>query len=193
MVFKLIKPYLIFVLSSLAFGAQASSNGSATQWIGTKWDQAVTTVQDTWRDGDVDLYVPVWTHHMRFNYDQDLIDGFNEYPAGIGIGKSRYNANGNWEGMYAMGFLDSHHKPSFMAGYAWVPTWQVKQSPLKVGVGVTGFLMSRSHYLNGIPLPGVLPVASVSYKSLAVQAAYIPSRRRNDGNVLFVWGKWTFH
>jgi len=98
--------------------------------------------QDTWRDGDVELNVPVWTHHMRYNDDQDLIDDFNEFPAGIGLGKGRYNASGSWEGMYAMGFLDAHSKPSLMAGCAWVPTWQSS---------------------------------------------------RNDGNVLFVWGKWTLN
>ncbi len=180
-------------LALLSFGpaTQAAVNGPATQWIGTQWDHAVTSVKDTWRDGDVELYVPVWTHHMRFNYDQDLIDDFNEFPAGIGMGKGRYNASGNWEGMYAMGFLDSHSKPSLMAGFAWIPTWQSSHSPLKVGVGVTGFLMSRNNYLNGIPFPGVLPIASISYSNLALQAAYIPSLKHNDGNVLFVWGKWT--
>lgn len=186
---------LAATLAIFAFASapQAATSGSTTPWVGTQWDRAVSAVKDTWRDGDVELYVPVWTHHMRFNYDQDLIDGFNEYPAGIGLGKGRYNASGNWEGIYALGFLDSHSKPSLMAGYAWVPTWQPSRSPLKVGVGVTGFMMSRSNYLNGIPFPGVLPIASVSYNNLALQATYIPSRRRNDGNVLFVWGKWTFH
>lgn len=70
----------------MGFGptAQAANNGSATQWIDTQWDHAVTSVKDTWRDGDVERYVPVWTHHMRFNDDQDLIDDFYEFPAGIG-------------------------------------------------------------------------------------------------------------
>jgi len=179
--------------ATIALTAQASSNGSVTQWMGAKWDHATTSVKETWREGDVELYVPFLTYHMRFNYDQDLLDDYNEYPAGFGLGKGRYNASGNYEGMYAMGFRDSHGKPSFMAGYAWMPTWQVSNSDVKVGVGVTGFLMSRSNYYNGIPFPGVLPIASISYKNLAVQAAYIPSRRRNDGNVLFVWAKWTFH
>lgn len=187
------KLMVVLAFSGVTFYAQASSSGSVSQWMGAQWDQAVTSVQDTWRDGDVELYVPVLSYHMRFNYDQELLDGYNEFPAGIGLGKGRYNASGNWEGMYAMGFLDSHSKPTFMAGYAWVPTWRLSNSGVKLGVGVTGFLMSRSNYLNGIPFPGVLPVASISYKSLAVQASYIPSRRRNDGNVLFVWGKWTFH
>lgn len=77
---------LFIGLALLGFGpiAQATNNGSATQWIGSQWDHAVTSVKDTWRDGDVELYVPVWTHHMRFNDDQDKIDDFNEFPAGIG-------------------------------------------------------------------------------------------------------------
>lgn len=94
-----IKLTLGLALQGLGSATQASSNGSATQWIGTNWDHAVTSVDDTWRDGDGDgdvgLCVPFWTHHMRFNDDQDLIDSYNEFPAGIGLGKGRYNASSN--------------------------------------------------------------------------------------------------
>lgn len=165
----------------------ASTGDEPRGWLDTAWTHAKTT----WETGNTELYLPFWTHHMRFGYDAEKIDQFNEFPAGLGLGKGRYNSNGNWESIYAMGFLDSRSNPSFMAGYAWAPTWEVG-SDVKVGVGLTGFLMSRSNYWNGIPFPGVLPIASVTYKQLAVQAAYIPSTRRNDGNVLFVWGKWTF-
>lgn len=167
--------------------AIASSETQQPGWLDTAW----THVKDTWNTGDTELYVPFWTYHMRFSYDADKIDQYNEFPAGLGLGKGRYNSSGNWESIYAMGFLDSHSKPSFMAGYAWAPTWNLGND-VKVGVGVTGFLMSRSNHWNGIPFPGVLPIASVTYKQLALQAAYIPSTERNDGNVLFVWGKWTF-
>lgn len=167
--------------------AIASSETQQPGWLDTAW----THVKDTWNTGDTELYVPFWTYHMRFGYDADKIDQYNEFPAGLGLGKGRYNSSGNWESIYAMGFLDSHSKPSFMAGYAWAPTWNLGND-VKVGVGVTGFLMSRSNHWNGIPFPGVLPIASVTYKQLALQAAYIPSTERNDGNVLFVWGKWTF-
>jgi len=90
-----------------------------------------------------------------------------------------------------MGFSDSHYKPTFMAGYAWVPMWNLGRSEVKVGVGLSGFLMSRQDYASGIPFPGVLPVASISYKNLAIQAAYVPGGQ-NNGNVIFMWGKWTF-
>ncbi|UOD50727.1 lipid IV(A) palmitoyltransferase PagP [Orrella daihaiensis] len=172
----------------LCTSAQAIANtGSEPGWIDTAW----THVKDTWETGDTELYVPFLSYHMRFGYDADKIDDFNEYPAGLGLGKGRYNSSGNWESLYAMTFLDSHSKPSFMAGYAWVPSWDLGND-FKAGVGVTGFLMSRSNYYNYIPFPGVLPMASITYKQLALQAAYIPGFSRNDGNVLFVWGKWTF-
>lgn len=181
------------IFSSLTLYSQLAMSESATQWIGAGWDQAVSHVSDTWQEGDVEVYVPVWTHHMRWHYDKELTDGYNEFPAGIGIGKGRYNASGNWEGMYAMGFLDSNSNPSFMADYGWIPTWRLGQTQIKAGIGVTGFLMSRQTYLDGVPFPGVLPVAAISYKNLAIQATYIPGWEQNNGNVLFVWGKWTFN
>lgn len=178
---------LITVMLSTSPLTYASSTSVVSGWI----DTAADHIGQTWREGDTELYVPVWTHHHRGTYDQDHIDGFNEFPAGIGLGKGRYNENGNWEGIYAMGFLDSHSKPSFMAGYGWAPTWNLGNE-IKAGVGVTGFLMSRRDYWNGLPFPGVLPIASIGYKQLSLQATYIPSTGRNNGNVLFMWGKWTF-
>ena len=177
----------VLVTSSAAM----ASTGSTSSTLGAWFDTASEHVSDTWHEGDTELYVPFWTYHHRGTYDDDHIEDFNEFPAGIGLGKGRYNSSGNWEGMYAMGFMDSHNKPSFMAGYAWVPTWELGND-VKAGVGVTGFLMSRSNYWNGIPFPGVLPIASIGYKQLSLQAAYIPSTGRNNGNVLFMWGKWTF-
>lgn len=165
----------------------AQSTSNQTGWFDTAWSHAKTT----WEKGDTELYVPFLTYHMRFAYRKDLVDQYNEFPAGVGLGLGRYNDSGNWEGMYAMGFSDSHNKPSFMVGYGWIPTWDVGKTDIKVGVGLTGFLMSRQDYFGGVPFPGVLPVASVSYKQLSIQAAYIPGGRDN-GNVLFMWGKWTF-
>jgi palmitoyl transferase len=162
--------------------------GSATPWYGTAWEH----VKDTWRYGDTELYVPFWTYHPPFAYDADLRREYNEFPAGLGLGKGRYNASGNWEGIYAMTFMDSHNKPSYMVGYGWMPTWEIGQSDVKVGLGLTGFLMSRQNYVGGIPFPGILPMGSLSYGNLSVQAAYTPGLRKNQGNVLFMWGKWTF-
>lgn len=179
-------------LTAPAGFATAGSSASESNWMRSAWDTAVDHVSTTWREGDIELYVPLYTWHLPFAYRQELLDSYTEYPGGFGLGKGRYNQSGNWEGMYAMGFRDSHGDPSFMLGYGWIPTWELGQSQVKVGVGLTGFLMSRSDYFGGIPFPGVLPVASLSYKSLALQAAYVPGGQ-NNGNVVFIWGKWTFN
>lgn len=177
---------LAVFLSFLLPSQQALATNEQT-WYATAWQHA----KDTWKEGEIEAYVPFLTHHLRFAYRQDLIDKYNEFPAGFGLGKGRYNASGNWEGIYAMGFSDSHYKPSFMLGYGWIPTWELGTSEVKVGVGLTAFLMSRQDYAGGIPFPGILPLASISYKNLSLQTAYIPGGS-NNGNVLFVWGKWTF-
>ena len=185
----LIRLYTLSTLlacASLFFSLQAKANETQS-WYGTAWQH----VKDTWYEGEVEAYVPFLTYHLRFAYRQELLDQYNEYPAGFGIGKGRYNSSGNWEGMYAMGFSDSHNKPSFMVGYGWIPTWDLGKSEVKVGVGLSAFLMSRQDYMSGIPFPGILPVASISYKNLAIQAAYVPGGQ-NNGNVIFMWGKWTF-
>jgi len=159
----------------------------STPWYQVPWEHA----KDTWRDGDIELYVPFWTYHLPFAYRQELRDQYVEYPAGVGLGKGRINSSGNWEGMYAMGFRDSHGDASFMLGYGWVPMWNIGQTEVKVGIGGTAFLMSRKDYWGGAPFPGILPVGSLSYKNLAVQAAYVPGGN-NNGNVVFMWAKWTF-
>jgi hypothetical protein len=183
-------------VSFFTFAAAQASNDPAlstapeapsTPWYSTAW----THVKDTWREGDIEAYVPFLSYHLPFAYTAEKRAEYNEFPAGFGIGKGRYNKSGNWEGMYAMGFRDSHGDPSYMVGYGWVPTWNIGKSEVKAGVGLTGFLMSRKDYFGGVPFPGVLPVASIGYKNLTAQAAYIPGGQ-GYGNVLFVWGKWTF-
>lgn len=177
-------------LGALPEQAVAQSSGDKS-WLSSTWDTAWDHAKTTWREGDYELYVPLYTYHMPWAYTQEQLNSYTEYPGGIGLGKGRYNASGNWEGMYAMGFRDSHGDPSFMVGYGWIPTWNVGKSEVRVGVGLTGFLMSRNDYFGGIPFPGILPVASLSYSNLALQAAYVPGGK-NNGNVFFIWGKWTF-
>ena len=169
----------------------ASTSPSRADQLKTIYHTAIDHVKDTWTEGKVEIYVPFLAYHMPFAYTAEQRSDQNQYPAGGGIGLGRYNASGNYEGTYAMAFLDSHRNMSYVAGYAWVPTWNVGKSDVKVGAGLTGFLMSRQDYFGGVPFPGVLPMASISYKQLSLQATYIPGGQGN-GNVLFAWGKWTF-
>jgi palmitoyl transferase len=158
----------------------------------SEWFQNTTThLESIWDKGSNELYVPLYTYHMPYAYSQEKIDQYTEYPMGIGFGRGLINESGNWEGIYGMTFKDSHGIYQYMVGYGWIPMWDIgKNSDWKYGVGVTAFIMSRQDIMNYIPFPGVLPVASISYKNISLQAAYVPGGQ-NVGNVLFSWAKIT--
>jgi palmitoyl transferase len=91
-----------------------------------------------------------------------------------------------------MSFKDSHGVYQYMAGYGWVPTWNLSANRnWKAGAGATVFMMSRQDIFNYIPFPGLLPVGSLSYKNASLQTSFIPGGD-GFGNVLFTWAKWTF-
>lgn len=157
----------------------------------TWYEESSRHMLQTWKEGHVEAYVPFLSLHMPFAYTSEQRSTYTENPLGFGLGKGRYNDSGNYEGLYAMVFQDSHGHPEYMLGYAWVPTWPIGETDLKVGVGLVGFLTARSDIANYTPFPGILPMASLSIGSFSVQAAYVPGGNGN-GNVLFAWTKWTF-
>ena len=155
------------------------------------WFEATTNhLEAIWDKGGNELYVPLYTYHMPYAYSQEKINQYTEFPLGIGFGKGLMNESGNWEGIYGMTFEDSHGIYQYMVGYGWIPMWNIGNSPdWKYGVGATAFIMSRQDIMNYIPFPGVLPIASISYKDLSIQTAYVPGGQ-NVGNVLFTWAKY---
>jgi palmitoyl transferase len=171
-----------------AASSQTATTSQRTAWYDTAWGH----VGDTWRQGGLDLYVPVYTLHMPFAYTRALLRTYNDYPAGAGVGLGRYNASGNWEGMFAMVFSDSHGRPQYQGGYSWISTWRPVVDDFRVGAGLTGFIMARSDIRRYTPFPGVLPLGSLGYGMFDVQAAYVPGGR-NDGNVMLFWVKLSFY
>ena len=149
-------------------------------------------VSDIYRNGNIELYLPLHTYHLRFAYTSEKINNFEENPGGVGIGRGLYDSDGDWHGLYAMGFQDSHHKPAWMGGYGYKTFWRPGESgDWKVGVGYTVFLMTRTDIAHYTPFPGILPVASVSYRNFNVETAYLPGGK-GFGNILFFWGKYEF-
>jgi lipid IVA palmitoyltransferase len=146
-------------------------------------------VTDTWKNGDSDLYVPFHTYHLRSAYTEEKIDSFREDNWGIGYGRSHY-IDGNWEGLYAMAFLDSHSDIEPMLGYAYQWMWG-EQEALHAGLGYTVFLTSRADIFNHIPFPAALPIASINYNKFSVNSTFIPGGKGN-GNVFFFWSRVSF-
>lgn len=150
-------------------------------------------MEDTWRHGGPELYVPVYTFHLPFAYTPSLLRSYNDYPFGAGAGWGRYNERGNWEGFFGLEFADSHARPQYQAGYAWLATWRPFTENTRAGAGLTGFIMARSDIRRYTPFPGVLPMASLGYRMVDLQTTYVPGLGKNDGNVMLFWLKWSFH
>lgn len=151
------------------------------------------SVSDTWNTSKTkDIYVPVLTWHNRLTYDQEHIDKYNEKPWGIGVGVSKYDEYGNWNGLYIMEFQDSFNKVEPIGGYGWEKIWRPidKNQDFRLGLGYTAFITAR-HNWSYIPIPAALPLASIGYKKVNFQATYIPGTH-NNGNVLFGWLRFNF-
>lgn len=174
----------IAVLPAYALARDAERGAVSRIWEGVKQE-----VGAIWRDGDIELYVPVYDWHLPFAYTDDQREEYVDYPAGFGIGKGRTDEKGNWRGFYMMVFRDSHGDPEPIAGYAWIARWGSAEGA-RAGVGLTAFITARQDY-DWAPVPGILPVGSLEYKRFALQGAYVPGDR-NWGNVILFWCKYTF-
>lgn len=173
----------------LASAAQAEEDESGLHgdaWYERSWNAVATA----YRKGDSELYVPLKTYHLRSAYSAEKIAGFNETPYGLGYGRGYSDDSGNFHGVYAMGFQDSHAKPEWMLGYTWKAMWG-DRSGWQSGLGYTAFLTTRSDIGNYTPIPGVLPVAAVAYRNFSLEGTFVPGGKGN-GNVFFFWGKWSF-
>lgn len=150
-------------------------------------DRIAEELDYTWHAKDYEWYIPINTWHNRYSYTPKEIAKFNENPWGIGIGKYRYDPEGDWHGMYSMVFLDSNNDWEPVVGYAFQKIWPFRQS-LKLGLGYTVGITFR-HKSGYIPLPLILPLISIKYHGVALQSTYVPGGEGN-GNVLFTWIRW---
>jgi palmitoyl transferase len=167
---------------------QPATHSGFNRW----WSSWKNDVATTWQSPQhQDLYFPAITWHNRATYDRAKIDRYNERPWGGGYGISRYDENGDWHGLYFMAFKDSFNKWEPIGGYGYEKIWRPLQDPeFKLGLGYTAAITARDNY-NYIPLPLILPLASVGYDRLTFQATYIPGTH-NNGNVFFAWLRFQF-
>ena len=149
-------------------------------------DSFVKDVKTVWNSDSYDMYVPLYAWHNRLAYDDEHIAKYNENAFGFGLGKSYYDEQGNWYGLYAFAFKDSNYKLETVAGFAYQKNWSLDESgDWKAGVGYTLGFTQREEY-EYIPVPMPLPIAGIEYKRLALQGAYVPGLK-NFGNVALFW------
>lgn len=169
--------------------APAQADGFAGS-ISSAYDRATTKLENIWSKGGNEFYLPVNTFHLRSAYPADKIRSYNENPKGFGLGKGLYDPDGDWHGIYAMAFSDSHYKPEYMLGYGYKTFWPAK-ADLKIGLGYTVFLTARTDYAHYAPMPGILPMVSLEYKKFSVDSTYVPGGH-GYGNVFFTNLKFPF-
>ena len=176
--------YSAIALISLLLSTPALADEPASE---STWSHVKDTLSQTWDAKDYELYVPISTWHNRSYYSSEKIDQYNEHPWGLGIGKYRYDNDGDWHSLYVMAFSDSHKDIQPVAGYGFQKMWRPGEN-IRLGAGYTLGLTIRDdlHYL---PIPVVAPLASVEYKQLALQSTYIFGGEGN-GNILFTWLRW---
>ncbi len=139
-------------------------------------------------EGDMEVYLSGYAWHNRYVYPEHKISSYNENAWGGGLGKGRYDERGNWQGVYAFAFLDSHKNVEPIAGYAYLKVAHLS-TDVNLGAGLTVFITSRPDIFNSIPFPGLLPWVSLTLKRATLSATYIPGAK-GAGNVLFIVGKW---
>jgi palmitoyl transferase len=154
------------------------------------YERAFKRLETTWDEGTTELYLPLHTYHLRSAYSKEKIDSFNESPWGLGLGKGTYDPDGDWHGIFAMEFQDSHYKPEYVLGYGYKTFWPIYDE-LKFGLGYVAFVTTRSDWGHYTPVPAALPMITLEYRKFSFDTIYVPGGKGN-GNVLLFWGKYHF-
>jgi palmitoyl transferase len=177
---------LMAAIATIAAAVPAQAEEAEKGWFASARDN----LTQTWDQGSHELLIPTYTWHLPFAYTREKINEYQNYPYGLGYGRGRIDAKGNYHGVFAMGFQDSHFKPEWMIGYDWKTYWTLG-SETKAGLGFVTGLTARTDYSHYLPIPFILPAASIEYGRLSLEAAYVPGGKGN-GNVVFFTTKWRF-
>jgi palmitoyl transferase len=167
----------------------ATSEESCSHWL-TWFKPACQRLHQVWNEGSNELYLSGYAWHNRFTYPPEKIPLYNEQAWGGGLGKGLFDEQGNWHGLFAFAFLDSHKNIEPIVGYAYLKVVTLHKD-LKAGIGYSFLVTARPDINNGIPFPGALPWASIFYKKATLAATYIPGFH-NNGNVLYLLVKYRF-
>lgn len=184
--------YLVAALIAAQLCILPAANASFTETVRNGFSTLNDNIAQTWDEPQhYDLYVPAITWHARFAYDKEKTDRYNERPWGAGFGVSRWDEKGNWHGIYLMAFKDSWNKWEPIGGYGWEKTWRpLSDDNFRLGLGYTVGVTARDNY-NYVPIPVLLPMASIGYGPATFQMTYIPGTY-NNGNVYFAWMRFQF-
>ena len=157
------------------------------------WLNTTNGASNAWSSNKYELLVPLRTYHVPASYSQHNLDKYNEAAWGIGLEKYYLDDKGDKHSLFIMTFQESHNNPQPTLGYSWQRTWYWNNDPdnLGAGLGYSAILTFRRNF-DYLPFPGILPVGSIEYQRLSMQAAWVPYMGYNNGNVFLILAKWKF-
>ncbi len=187
-----LKKILCFVLCIVFTGTTEAASDPNHSFLNKAIQHSRQRIKQIWDLGKNELNIPVYVWHNRFTYTDDKIQQYNEIPWGGGLGKSFYDEEGDWHGLYAFAFLDSHKNVEPIVGYGFEKMLHITERTA-VGAGYTALITSRTDVIHSIPFPGILPLVAVVHQRASLTFIYVPSLKSNVGNVLFVLAKWVIN
>lgn len=182
------KQTLIFLFLLIDLHSASAQHNTVYEHSPGWYKTARHRLHQIWTEGENELYLPGYAWHNRYTYAQEKINTYNEHPWGTGLGKSFYDETGDWHGLYAFAFLDSHKNVEPVVGYAFLKVWHINENT-RFGGGYGLLVTARPDIFHNIPFPGALPWISFNYRKASLSATYIPGSR-GAGNVLFLILKW---
>ena len=177
---RLLTFFLLIIWLPNAFAQDKVPCGTSPRWF----KSACHRLHQVWTEGDDEFYLPAYAWHNRYTYSQERLNTYNEHPWGTGLGKSFYDEDGDWHGLYAFAFLDSHKNIEPVVGYAFLKVLHINENT-RAGAGFGILATARPDIFHNIPFPGALPWVSFNYRKASLSATYIPGAQ-GAGNVLFL-------
>ncbi len=167
-----------------------AANASFTSTIRDGYNTLSDNVVQTGRNLNTTICMFPRLRHARLPMTKKRPMGITSVR-GAGFGVSRWDDKGNWHGLYLMAFKDSFNKWEPIGGYGWEKTWRpLADDNFHLGLGYTLGVTARDNW-NYIPIPVILPLASIGYGPATFQMTYIPGTY-NNGNVYFAWARFQF-
>ena len=155
--------------------------------LGEMFRSKLNAIDHALRLGEWETYITGYAWHLPYGYQESTRARLNETTWGGGFGRTIDDDDGDRHSVYLMAFADSHRAPQLNIGYAWQRYWQMSRN-LNVGAGYLAFLFSREDVANHVPMPALLPCASITYRGIEVIGLFVPRVSRDiKGDVLFVY------
>ncbi len=179
-----IKKKFFLLITTLAFQLPAFAT-EYCDFIDARVASACQHVVKPYQEGEWDLYLTGYAWHAGATFSGKKL---HARSYGGGFGKHWTDANGHEDFLYVMGFADSYKHFQPIVGYA--RQWFTKPiGPISLGGGFSVGMTARADIMHYLPLPYLLPVASVRVGKFSLMGSMLPRRR---GAVGLIWARYQF-